>query len=1224
MEEISQIQIINRYNEGIFDLASAKRAWLQSDEERRIKHLRDAGEALSQALEWALWFVVHKYLPMAVKPGNIKDLVDYYTKSTQLCKKKLSKSSEDIDFNRFVSNKNKLTNSAKHQGTVPDYKIQNWYAAEIKKFILLYIDPNASLSTIEREMEIANDSWAEFYSACDKFKEEGRNLILVIGESIRDIETNYLKMLSLPRWNLIIDYDYNSESLGFFHKVYAGESTLPHKIKAADNISNDDISQYSHSHYHFFANNFDGSGAPFEPDFSKWDRRYGRNTESFIKSFAGVFCNQKNIVLILHKDRRHVNFICERIQRYFDGETIFIIADDPDNILVNIKEDFKAIKLDISIHSILNGIREHSSNFLSNAISDNKYYNIPYLDKTDTTTSGELSVAEYVRLEEFFEVLHINLPTQYNQQPIDFLSGKERINWDGLKLGYDVEPRDFDRVYIKKISEAFSNTRGKLLLIHEPGYGGSTIARRIAWHFHMDYPTLILKKYSENKVRDLIINIHEKTRKTVFVIMETPQVISQDDANILFASIHRPVVFLIVKRGRYTKKNEGETTTPLYVSDWGNDIQALVQKYMPYLKEKYRENTVPYNQKVQELEKLKSVSDPDMKTPFYVGLVTFEQDFKGIEGYISNFIISLHNYEVHKRIITYLALCDYYLGVGLPANILRSVAKAGYDGIFELDKYFEDNSFITSNLLSCDTSNPRNKFWKIRHSFFSRELLKQLLGNRTLDPYSWKSQLASTCSSFLDDTISEAESSDYLHNILQKLFIGTNADRSGEQFTPLITDIATAEGKEHVFKKLTDLYPDNPHYCSHLARLYAYDPLLKNTEKAVLLADKAISISELHGKKDYLLYHIKGMCLRSNVYEKIDRQINSINRGAPVDQDEYDNIIEVLIPKAEEQFVISRKLASDQNKLDEYGFIAHIQLLIRAIDFGAKAAGKSTQDFIVMDKVPYSQWLDLAEVLLNEVSKINIGDEREKIKDCENRILEFYGQYSQVIQNLNNILSRSRNPAIIRRQLVRAYSRKNKEYYNDSKILRRMMSLMEENISAEPQNERNYYLWFQAARHSSMPIDEVINKMSQWRAISGSIDAPFYLYILKTLRALDGYSEAVYEARELIKETKIKGRSSIKTIEWLGKGYDLNRLIHYKDINETNKSSKLLPVEGVFTEYKHSGSGIITIANGIEVFFNPTQAKLTSNDINARVLFYLGFSYDGPRADSTSVHLKTK
>lgn len=136
MEEISQLQIINRYNEGIFDLASAQRALQQSDEKRYIKHLRDAGEALSQALEWALWFIVHKYLPMTVKPGNIKILVDYYTGRSQLHKKKLSKSSEDVDFNRLVFNKGKLTNSAKHQGEVPDYKIQNWYAAEVKKFIL--------------------------------------------------------------------------------------------------------------------------------------------------------------------------------------------------------------------------------------------------------------------------------------------------------------------------------------------------------------------------------------------------------------------------------------------------------------------------------------------------------------------------------------------------------------------------------------------------------------------------------------------------------------------------------------------------------------------------------------------------------------------------------------------------------------------------------------------------------------------------------------------------------------------------------------------------------------------------------------------------------------------------------------------------------------------------------------------------------------------------------
>lgn len=1220
MKLIDLSQIIRRFNEGITDLASAERASRVHDEKNYEKHLRDAGEAISQATEWALWYHIKIKCPTVnKKPDTIKGLIDYYTGEKKLRDTKLSLSKEKVDFENLIHKKGALTNKAKHAGAKPDFVTQKWYAEEARKFIKLYIDPEAHLTTIENELELSNDTWGAFYNACDKFKEEGRNLILVAGENLNNFNESYLKQLALPKWNLIIDYDYSSESKGFFHKVYANALSVPHKIKVADIISNEDISQYSRSHYHFFANNFDGIGLPFERDFGKWDRRYGRNAEAFLKSFGSVFSNQKNIVVILHKNRRHVNFLCERIQRYFDGETSFIIADDPDNVLDTIKEDFDAISINISVREILNGLQNHSSNFITdNNLSSN--YFIPYIDKTETATSGELSLEEYARLDEYFEVLHTNLPDDYKQQPIDFLSGKERISWEGLKLNYDVETRDFNRAYLRKISEAFANTRGKLVLLHEPGYGGSTIARRIAWHFHMDFPTLILKKYSEEKVRDLIVKIHEKTRKTVFVIMEVPQTISQDEANLLFSSISRPVVFLIVKRGRYDGKRHKDTL--LCVTDWGNDIQALIQKFIPFLKEKYREGSVPYHTKVAELERLVTSTDPDTKTPFYVGLVTFEQDFKGIESYIANFVAEITKNETHKKLIAYLAICDRYLGMGLPTNILRSVVKADTETVFELEQYFDGSSFITSNLLHCDSTNPRNKSWKIRHSFFSRELLKQLLGADTADTNHWKYRLTPICEGFIEDTAFEAESSGYLQDILQKLFIGTNADRSGEQFTALINDIATAEGKEQIFKKLTEIYPENPHYCSHLARLYAYDSHLKNPCKAIELADRAISISERYGRKDYLLYHIKGMCMRSDVYDKINSQLTNISRGMSVDQDEYDNIIFNLIPRTETQFEISRTIATDQNRLDEYGFVAHIQLLVRAIDFGAKVAGMSMQEFIVKDNTPFSEWIDLAETLLSDVKRISFGEDRDKINECENNILAFYGQYSQIIQNLTNILSKSQNPAIIRRQLVRAYARKNKEYRNDSKIIRNMMQLMEANINAEPMNAKNYHLWFQAARYSALPLPEAINTLSQWRTASETIDAAFYLYILKTLRALDGYSEAVYEAKDLIRETKAKGKSNVKTIEWLGKGKDLNRLVHYTEVNDINRESKLQLVEGVFTEYRHSGNGTITIANGIDVFFNPTQAQLTSNDLNARVLFYLGFSYDGPKADSASVRLK--
>lgn len=56
--------------------------------------------------------------------------------------------------------------------------------------------------------------------------------------------------------------------------------------------------------------------------------------------------------------------------------------------------------------------------------------------------------------------------------------------------------------------------------------------------------------------------------------------------------------------------------------------------------------------------------------------------------------------------------------------------------------------------------------------------------------------------------------------ILQPLIIGTKADRAGENFTKLVTDMDAAN-QEDVFVALCDAFPENPHFCSHLARYYS-------------------------------------------------------------------------------------------------------------------------------------------------------------------------------------------------------------------------------------------------------------------------------------------------------------------------------------------------------------------------------------------------------------------
>ncbi|MDL2230231.1 hypothetical protein LJB87_00360 [Alistipes sp. OttesenSCG-928-L06] len=1213
MASIDPKKIVKRFNDAIEDLANAEIALLKTDNELHLKHLRDAGEAISQATEWALTYHISTYKAIKETKPNIQNLVDYYKKDKTL----LRTHENYVNFQFFVDNKARLTNLSKHQGDDPNFETQKRYIEETRKFILAYIDNEANLNSIDACMELNTSTWGMLYAACDKFKEEGRNLILIVGDGVRNINQDTLKFLSLPQWNLIIDYDYNSESEGFFHKAYGESAIPPHKIKAADRITPEDISRYTQSHYHFFANNFLGTGFPLRSNFNEWDRAYGKSTESFLKSYAEVFSNQKNIVLILHNKRRDIDFLCQKITRYFDGDTQFVIANDLDNALKNILEDFNALKIDISIVDILTGIRSHSSNFGISKKASDKYF-IPYMEKSETVTSGELSAADFSNYEEYFELLHTDLPNKDDQEIEDFLTGKERISWMGIKMHYDVEQKDFNKRYIKPIEKAFNNTRGKIMLLHEPGYGGTTIARRIAWHFHEEYPTLFLKKYREEKVRNLIINLHEKTRKTIFVVMEVPQTITQDEVNLLYKSIQsaRPVVFLIVKRG-------GVSQGEMCVTDWGDEINILTKPYIPFLKEKYRENSLPYNKKIEELTNLSHSTNPDEKTPFYVGLVTFEDGFAGIKSYISSFVSDINQNSIWKKVIVYLSLCDKYIGMGLPVSVFRPILKVQPGEIIDLGKYFGLDSFIVSKLLYNLPGDNKNKVWKIRHSFFSKELLKQLLGGDSQDPNTWKNQLAKFCIDFIEDTGHESGTSEFLQDVLQKLFIGNKIDRSGENFTALINDIPTPEGKEEIFLKLTEVYPENPHYCSHLARLYAYDQKLKNNEKAIEWAEKAINISESEGRKDHLLYHIKGMCLRAGVYEMIDSQIKSFRHTRSFDKEIYDEIIYTLVDLTGLQFEISRKIALEQNKLDEYGYIAHIQLLVRAIDFGLILSNKPKSEFISRNQEPFNEWIDLAESLLDDVSRMNIDDDDSgKISECENSILEFYDQYGTIIQNLNNSLVKSKSPNNVRRQIVRAHYRKNPSYFENAKTLQNVMSLMEQNIESEPNNERNFYLWFQAARHSYISINETITKLAQWTANSSTLDATYYFYILKTFKALEGYSDAIYDARKLIKETRQIGRSNIRIYDWYGKGNGLKKLVSNREITDANKDNKLELVEGVITQYQHAGSGIITIADGIDVFFNPTQAKLTSDHLNARVMFYLGFSYDGPRADSSSIILK--
>lgn len=440
-----------------------------------------------------------------------------------------------------------------------------------------------------------------------------------------------------------------------------------------------------------------------------------------------------------------------------------------------------------------------------------------------------------------------------------------------------------------------------------------------------------------------------------------------------------------------------------------------------------------------------------------------------------------------------------------------------------------------------------------------------------------------------------------------------------KKFSDIIENIPSLEGRLQVFKCLVENFPDEAHFWGHLARFYSLT--LKQYEEALEAVDEAITLSPT----DHVLYHMKGMCLRSKLYNLMDECFKQKSCSS-----EQLKKIHNLVFETGEQFSQTREI--DPN--NEPGYISHIQMLIRVIEFGYTLSKKSSmEEFLASASATwYLELLDFAEELLEKVSRLREGEKQDKfVVQCKANLAKLYDDYNQVIQRWNSLLDNKDiyHPPI-RRQLVRAYIARRSNAWDELKPneIERILQLLEQNILQEPESDKNIRLWFHAARRSSkQTIDTAIEKLTYWRDNTGAIDATYYLYVLYAIKALNGSSLASNNAKELIRESIHKSqffRNHNFSFEWYGNEseYGMKNLIYHKQLGEKdvkndfyNNVSQLSLVLGRISEIKSAKAGKIELSCGLEAFFVPTrEGYIRGRDQNKAVKFYLGFSYAGLRA----------
>lgn len=1198
------IKIIEQFNESIKHIQRAFDSSKQGDIANAQKELEKSSTCIYQVIEWAVKNVLlsiynnpslHNTEIAIIEGFSFPPKITLFEKSVTP-----SLSSIGISSKVILDLKKTVRNLPEHSGFIPHYSSLIKVVQEAEKLILNYIDSNAILNKIPvaDSTEIPTDeSWSEFYNACDSFNKY-KNYILLIGPN-GEFAQEKLTYLGLLDWSLIIDFNANTEINGLY-KNACSEIEARKKVHLLTSDDNLTFSPYN-SCYWFAANGLKGRSGTLTTDFKSWNRKYLAFLNKLFLSYFQTFGDNPTNVVILWDDSLYVQRICDAIDFASGEKTKFIYAIQDLTKLTTVSAIYTGKEIEISIPKISDGILRIRNFYNSDLVKE--MYTLPAKEEEYIS----IDKRDFLWIEEDIEIVHRNILESSDIQSEDlperekFYKGNQ-ITWLGLHMHHDIDREKTSSLKKKVEKELKDRNIIKISLHHYPGVGGTTLSRRLAWDLKNEFPVLLLRKFRQLDTVQKIYKIFDLTKKSVFVIAEA-SIVNIDEIDKLFNEILSrgfPCVLLVVQR------SESNGLNSFNLEDLLTDLEfkTFIAKYKELCPNKG-----------VALDRLSKSTEKKERHPFYLGLTAFEENFTGLPNFVETNLKGAT--EVQKKVMSIIALCYFFGQKETSSQMLSTLLMTPENSVVMLDQHLNDN--LLSLLI-----NENSILWRPIHYLVAQELLCQLLSIDKDNKTQWKNylpDLAITVITLISDKSSIPSENDT--ELLKRLFVyRDNQETLGKEEDLLFSNfiekgLQSDEARLRIFKQLTISFPEESHFWAHLARFYSLR--MKNHNEALAAITTAIDFSN---GKDSLLYHMKGMCLRAIVRDKINKLLG--NKNAPQSE-----VLEIynIIDECGEAFEECRII----NPSNEHGYISHIQILVNVIDFSYSISRfKNKTDFLRNLNSWLQEKLDLAEELLDSMKlQTQLRMNNAYVEQCDLSLQELYENYSLVIEGWNNLLTKTiTDKPIIRRSIIRAYVRRAKSWDTvDTKDIEKILKLIEENIQEEPQKGNNIYLWFQAARQSDrIDINTAIDKVSNWRATSDMDESLYYLGVLHTIQAIEGTSISKIKAEKIIRELSERKRNApyrTHCYEWFGNGYFLKRLVPYKnaisrdDTNELIFNTELLEkVTGKISFIKGPEAGNIELTCGLSAFFIPARGYGFSRDkdLNRNVIFYLGFSYDGLRA----------
>lgn len=1079
--------------------------------------------------------------------------------------------------------------------------------------------------------------FSELMEEVDLFNPRNKYILFSPEKFDPGVSLEQKKLLKRIPWSIIFDFDSNSKCQnGLFTAFNANKDNRYVPLT---------ISQFENGALHISTSstrmNWVFSGGLKEipdtvcADIKEWKQR---KYVKFIKSvFAKYYTSTTGVFyfICLTENIKYIHAIIDAFQDIDEVEADlmhFVFISKDDDFLARVsdvaqEDSFKNYCYRSDVMRFLMNLSESTSSVSSESSS---CMMVP-AKSGDSMTIIDLSSLYANLVDGGIEVVYTGIAngeTDKDNVGKSFFDGNI-ISW--VELSKEVYA---SRSIYKRLTELVSHRlslkqSNKLVLGHNAGAGGTTLARQLAYALRQEHPVIVLNKYVKNVTPRMLSCLYSRVHTAVLVVVESSNVANNYIESLIrdMNSIKQMFVFLVVERKKRDK--QANPQNEIYLSANMQDADE---------KNRFVHKVDLYGTDQTLKQKLKVRQPKDCEVIDFTLAISQNFDKSKIQSYVK-----FHNDQLSESLnnfVLFVCMVYHYSQKGISDVVFRNLFHRSDGSLISLSKYLRSNLDEKKNLdalltMDCDEKGTPIA-WRPRYACFAEAVLNESSGTGKWEDIVYEiSQKLIDCiksnQKYLIDETREILKSVFLQRGKEDL-LGVEEEwvtrESNSHFSQLLADVGVEISQRNILTKLAKSYPNESHFLLHLARFcYEKASTPNDFDEAMSYVNQAFQASS---NDDFNLYHIAGMCKRRTLeYYKHENKVLDF-------QD-----LRQLVEESRDYFAKSRRI----NAKNIHAYISDIQLLVILMEYGLENSGYKTyrsflfapeNEWYLDQYVSMTELIETAKILLGQME--TLGKTGKLIKSnsylhvSESKSIRFIDDIPAMLRYLSSTIE---NAALSERPRLRYLYVK---YLLQSKLKDSNMMIyaafdllsgqeqdkvedyLNKNIQQGNTNIYSLRLWFQFVRHckTNIPVEEIISRLMMLANSSENqpilhLETMYNLYVLKAFR--------------LLRESDSLNRDRVKEIEdyldsfhdqSVSRKYIFDLLEHTEDISGIVPFSPKLDYakckrfEGLIVSITSETQGTIRLDCGLMAFFAPSVGKfMTGRDETKRVTFAIGFRYDG-------------